>query len=133
MADECLGAAVVFERNTWLSEERAVWNLGSVPVSDVCGWLGDDEAGSLLWQFLGYRSDGVAKPESGKPDQRLASGAEWGAGEPSQLFLRRTGGRTANLLTVDQQGFPAIVLLEREDITVWKLSFCEVDSWFHGA
>ena len=107
--------------------------MGAVPLGDRGERLGDEKAGAFLREFPGDGGDGVAESETGEPDLRLARGAERRAGEPGELLLGGAGGGAADLLAVDEEGFAAIVLLEREDVPVRELGFCESNSWFHGS
>ena len=131
--DERLRAAVVFQSDAWLGEQRTVGNVGAVPVGNGGEWLGDDEVGAFLREFLRHGGEGVAKSETGEPDLRLAGRAERRAGEAGEFLLRGSGGGAADLLAVDEQGFAAVVLLKGKDVAVGELGFCESDSWFHGA
>lgn len=95
--------------------------------------FGDDEIGAFLREFAGDRGDHVTEPETGKPDLRLACGAEWGACEAGEFFLGGAGGRAADLLAMDEQGHASVVFLESQGVAIWKFGFCEGDAWFHEA
>jgi len=60
----------------------------------------------------------VAEAEAGKPDLRLARRPEGGAREAGEFFLGGAGGGSADLLAVNEEGFAAIMLLKREDVTI---------------
>lgn len=92
--------------------------MGSVPVRKRNKWLGDHETGAFLGKFFSRSGDGVAKPESGKPNLRLPGRSKRCAGETGELLLCGAGGGAADLLTVDKEKFASIVLLEGKEIPV---------------
>ena len=133
LAGEGGGAAIVFQHDARIGEQRAVGQMLAMPFGQGGERLGDDEGGAFLFQFGGGGGEGVAEAEADEPELRLAGGTERGAGEAGEFLLGGAGGGAADLLAVDEQGFAAVVFLEGERAAVRKLGFCESDSWFHGA
>lgn len=125
--------AVVFQLHAWVGEEGAVGQVFVVPVRDGGDGFGDDEGSAFLAEFGDEGREGVAETEAGDPDFRLADGAEGGAGEAGEFFLGGAGGGAADLLSVDDEGFAAVVFFEDQRASVWELRFREGDSWFHEA
>lgn len=128
---ECGGSAVVFQLHPRIGEQRAFRDEIAVPPGDGGPWLGDDEGGALLRQLFGNGSNGMAEAEAHEKNLRLAGRAEGRTGEAGQLFFCGAGGGATNLLTMDEQEFPPIMLLERQDIAIRERSFGESDAWFH--
>lgn len=94
--------------------------------------LGDDEIGTFLWELLRDGGNGMTEPQPHEKNLRLSRRSKWGASETGKFFLGRAGGRPTDLLTVDEQEIPTIVLLECKGVSVRKLGFCEGDARFHS-
>ena len=133
LAGEGGGAAIVFQHDAGIGEQRAIRQMLAMPIGQGGERLGDDEGGAFLFQLGGGGGERVAEAEADEPEFRLAGGPERGAGEAGEFLFGGAGGGAADLLAMDEQGFAAIMLLKGERAAVGKLGFCESDSWFHGA
>ena len=85
--------------------------------------LGDDEGGAFLFQLGGGGGQGVAESDAHEPQLGLACRTEGRAGEPGEFLLGGTGGGSADLLAVDDEGFAAVVFLEAQRAAVRKRGF----------
>lgn len=103
-----------------------------MPGNQIAGWFRNNEGSTFLKQLGCSRAKHVTEPESGKPEFRLTGRPKWSAGQPGSLFLSGAGGRTTNLLPVNQQRKAAIMFLQHEMTAIRKVGFGQGGAWFHA-
>ncbi len=125
-------AAIVFQGNPFVGDQRTFGKVGAMPVRQDGERFGDNQVGALLRQFAGNCGEHVAEAKAREPDLWLPRRPERGAGKAREFFLGGAGGWTANLLAMDEQGHPSVVFLEGQGVAIRKFGFCESGAWFHG-
>ena len=124
--------AIVFQDHTRIMIQRALGKMRAMPIRHRRQRLGNDQRCTLLFELGAGGSQGMTQAKPREPKLRLPRRAKGRAGQPCHFLLHLTCRRSANLLTVDDKRFPAVVFLQGQHATLGQRGFGECDAWFHG-
>ena len=131
MTQEPRGPAIVFQDHTRIMIQRALRQMRTMPIRHRRQRLGNDQRRTLLFELGAGGCQGMTQAEPREPKFRLPRRAKRRAGQPCHFLLHLTRRRPANLLTVDDKRFPAVVFLQGQHATLGQRGFGECDAWFH--